>query len=140
VSHCSNCGTCIYKLDHHCIWTQTCIGYCNQRPFYLFTFYMTIGVFQFWYSTIRVGSILMSGCSFFSFFEPGVYILWAVTCFSAGFVGLMIVSLFFGHTFMVATNFTTLDSLKQKTVCPIPLIEARSSFLPPKFVSIITYR
>lgn len=122
VSHCSTCGKCIYKLDHHCIWTQTCIGYCNQRPFYLFTLYMTIGVLQFWYSTIKAASALMDTCHFFGAFEPGVYILWAITCVSAGLVGMMIVSLWVGHSWMVATNFTTLDNLKQKMMCPLPFL------------------
>ena len=122
VSHCSQCGKCVYRLDHHCIWTQSCIGYCNQRPFYLFTIYMSIGVIQFWYSTSRVFSSLSDNCHFFNTFEPGVYILWFITCFSAGFVGLMILTLSIGHTFMIATNFTTLDSLKRKQVCPWPFI------------------
>jgi len=128
VSHCSTCGKCIYKLDHHCIWTQTCIGYCNQRPFYLFTFYMTIGVLQFWYSTIRSAAILFESCHFFGTFEPGVYILWAITCVSAGLVGLMIVSLCVGHTLMVSTNFTTLDNLKKKMMCPMPFLECRRPY------------
>lgn len=52
VSHCSTCRTCIYKLDHHCMWTQNCIGFRNQKCFYLFTFYMSIGLVQFWYGSI----------------------------------------------------------------------------------------
>ena len=58
VSHCSTCGTCIYKLDHHCIWTQNCIGYRNQRPFILFTLYMTIGLLQFWEGSISTFRII----------------------------------------------------------------------------------
>lgn len=121
-SHCSTCGKCIYKLDHHCMWTQTCIGHCNQRPFYLFCFYMTIGVIQFWYSTIRVSYLLISNCNFFGAFEPGVYILWLITCFSAGMVGAMIVGLCFGHSFFVATNFTTLDGMKTRRSCSLPFV------------------
>jgi len=41
-------------MDHHCIWTQTCIGFSNQKSFYLFCMYMTMGVMQFWYFTVRV--------------------------------------------------------------------------------------
>lgn len=140
VSHCSTCGKCIYKLDHHCIWTQTCIGYCNQKPFYLFTLYMTIGVLQFWYSTLRVASKLSDTCQFFSAFEPGVYILWAITCISAGIVGMMIVTLWAGHTVMIATNFTTLDSLKKKAVCPLPLFECRSFYYQTSNVCVLGCR
>lgn len=110
------------------MWTQTCIGYNNQRPFYLFTMYMSFGVFQFWYSTARVVSVLSDQCRFFGAFEPGVYILWAITCISAGLVGLMIVMLWVGHTAMIMTNFTTLDSIKTKKTCPIPFLEVRKSY------------
>lgn len=136
VSHCSTCGKCIYKLDHHCMWTQTCIGYRNQRPFYLFTLYMMIGVLQFWYSTARVVSHLSITCHFFGAFEPGVYILWVITCISAGVVGAMIIMLWVGHSLMVATNFTTLDNLKEKRMCPIPFIEFRSRYHTPNAVYI----
>ena len=68
VSHCSQCGKCIYKLDHHCMWTQTCIGYRNQKPFFLFCLYMTLGVLQFWWSTYRVVHELNQKCHFFGTF------------------------------------------------------------------------
>lgn len=68
VSHCSTCGTCIMKLDHHCMWTQNCIGYRNQRPFYLFTLYMSIGLYQFWTGTLFTFSKMYGSCKFFSFF------------------------------------------------------------------------
>lgn len=134
-SHCSSCGKCIYKLDHHCMWTQTCIGHCNQRPFYLFCFYMTIGVIQFWYSTARVLSLLNANCNLFGQFEPGIYILWAITCISAGMVGLMIVALCFGHTLFVSTNFTTLESMKARRPFYFPFIEFRRSYFSPEAVT-----
>ncbi len=120
VSHCSTCGSCIMKLDHHCIWTQNCIGYRNQRPFYLFTLYMSLGLVQFWTSTYFTFMKMYGSCKFFSFFEPGVYILWIITCFSAFFVGMMIIALLLSHTMMILTNHTTLMSMKFKKMCPIP--------------------
>ena len=130
VSHCSTCGECIYKLDHHCMWTQTCIGHFNQRPFIWFCLYMTIGVMQFWVSTVRAVSVMSGGCEshFFSFFEPGVYVLWAITCFSAGVVGLMIVGLAISHSLMICTNSTTLDSMKKKAMSALPFIECRPHY------------
>ena len=120
VSHCSSCGKCVYKLDHHCMWTQTCIGYTNQKSFYLFCLYMSFGVLQFWWSTLQAHSLLSTQCSFFAHFDTGVYILWGITCFSAGVVGIMIVSLAVGHIIMMSTNFTTLDSMKTRKACPYP--------------------
>lgn len=118
VSHCSSCGECTYKLDHHCVWTQTCIGVCNQKCFYLFCFYMTIGVFQFWYFTVRVMSEKTK--SVLELMEPGVAIIWAITAFSAGFVGIMIVMLLISHTLMILTNYRTLDGMKTGRMCPMP--------------------
>lgn len=129
VSHCSTCGGCIMKLDHHCMWTQNCIGYRNQRPFFLFTVYMTIGVLQFWFATYAAYHQMYGDCKFFSYFEPGVYILWFITCISAFFVGLMILALTVAHTMYILTNHTTLMSMKMKKVCPCPVCEFRDQIL-----------
>lgn len=40
--HCSKCNKCYLKMDHHCPWFATCVGFRNQKLFVQFLCYVTI--------------------------------------------------------------------------------------------------
>ena len=42
VHHCSTCGRCVLKMDHHCPWTDNCVGYKTIKPNILFLFYVSV--------------------------------------------------------------------------------------------------
>ncbi|MCJ8745814.1 hypothetical protein PDJAM_G00134660 [Pangasius djambal] len=33
--HCRICGSCVLRLDHHCVWINSCVGQANHRSFLL---------------------------------------------------------------------------------------------------------
>ncbi|XP_072544995.1 palmitoyltransferase ZDHHC23-B [Salminus brasiliensis] len=33
--HCRICGACVLRLDHHCVWINSCVGQANHRSFLL---------------------------------------------------------------------------------------------------------
>ncbi|XP_075053510.1 palmitoyltransferase ZDHHC23 [Mixophyes fleayi] len=70
--HCRICGSCVQRLDHHCVWINNCIGAQNHKFFILLLL-----VFQFTsiYGIILTLSAVCSGQNILSalFYCPGVY-------------------------------------------------------------------
>jgi palmitoyltransferase ZDHHC9/14/18 len=53
--HCSDCGCCIERLDHHCPWLGTCIGKRNYKYFIAFLWSLVfLTVFSISFSSVHV--------------------------------------------------------------------------------------
>ncbi|CAD8057689.1 unnamed protein product [Paramecium sonneborni] len=40
--HCSQCKQCVFRMDHHCMWLNICIGLKNYKYFFMLIFYINL--------------------------------------------------------------------------------------------------
>ncbi|XP_052893632.1 palmitoyltransferase ZDHHC15 isoform X2 [Anopheles moucheti] len=111
--HCSVCGVCVLKLDHHCPWVNNCINFTNYKYFILFLGYALLYCLYVACSTIPYMELLwtvnvltdLSGKidgRFHILFLFFVSIMFAIS----------LVSLFGYHVYLVLLNRTTLESFR----------------------------
>ncbi|KAI8903151.1 DHHC palmitoyltransferase-domain-containing protein, partial [Gorgonomyces haynaldii] len=102
--HCSICGICVLKMDHHCPWINNCVWFGNYRFFVQFLFY------GFMYSLLMCiwsFQILFQTLDFHLLFVATLGLVFALALLS--FLGL--------HLYYISTNQTTIESLEKRVLC-----------------------
>lgn len=105
--HCSVCGVCVLKMDHHCPWINNCVSFTNYKFFVLFLGYALL-------YCIYVS--LTSLTYFISFWKgdlPGMgrfHILFLF--FVSVMFAISLLSLFGYHCYLVVENRTTLEAFR----------------------------
>ncbi|NWI89633.1 ZDH23 Palmitoyltransferase, partial [Pitta sordida] len=70
--HCRLCGRCVRRLDHHCVWINSCVGEQNHRAFILaLSFFMLTSVYGI---TLTLHTVCRGRTPFVAlFYCPGAY-------------------------------------------------------------------
>ncbi|XP_065087945.1 palmitoyltransferase ZDHHC15B isoform X4 [Ochlerotatus camptorhynchus] len=103
--HCSVCGVCVLKLDHHCPWVNNCINFTNYKYFILFLGYALVYCLYIAFTTVMYMEMIWSGKvdgRFHILFLFFVSLMFAIS----------LVSLFGYHCYLVLLNRTTLESFR----------------------------
>ncbi|XP_047126260.1 palmitoyltransferase ZDHHC20-B isoform X1 [Hydra vulgaris] len=107
--HCTMCGRCILKMDHHCPWVNNCIGWGNYKYFILFLFYAILFTMY----------VALSSLKYFIQFwtahsskksNSDLHILFLF--FVSAMFSVSLWSLFGFHLFLLSKNRTTLESFR----------------------------
>nr|XP_009937808.1 PREDICTED: palmitoyltransferase ZDHHC23 [Opisthocomus hoazin] len=70
--HCRLCGRCVRRLDHHCVWINSCVGEQNHQAFILaLSFFMLTSVYGI---TLTLHTVCRGRSPFVAlFYCPGAY-------------------------------------------------------------------
>ncbi|XP_060516105.1 palmitoyltransferase ZDHHC15B isoform X2 [Cylas formicarius] len=105
--HCSVCGVCVLKMDHHCPWINNCVCFTNYKYFVLFLGYALL---------YCIYICLTSLPYFIAFWKGDLQGMGRFHIFFLFFVAIMfgvsLMSLFGYHCYLVLKNRTTLEAFR----------------------------
>lgn len=116
--HCSTCGRCVLKMDHHCPWLATCVGMYNYKAFLLFLIYTCLFCYVcFAVSVLWVWDELMKDAQYMERFLPVNVIILAVV---SGMMSLVLSGFTGWHISLSIRGLTTIECLeKTRYLAPV---------------------
>ncbi|KMZ76324.1 Protein S-acyltransferase 10 [Zostera marina] len=107
--HCHDCGKCVLKFDHHCVWLGTCIGQKNHCRFWWYLFEETILCT---WAVILYIPYLKNEAHLSWWKETAAIIILLLLIFSLVFLVLLL----FFHSYLIITNQTTYELVRRRRI------------------------
>ncbi|SMR48581.1 unnamed protein product [Zymoseptoria tritici ST99CH_1E4] len=109
--HCSSCGKCVLKMDHHCPWLATCVGLHNYKPFLLFLIYTSLFC---WVAFAISAWWVWAAITDNEQMEQSILVVnTIILSVLAGIIGLVLSGFTGWHIYLVLTGQTTIESLEK---------------------------
>ncbi|KAJ1899461.1 Palmitoyltransferase [Coemansia sp. S100] len=118
--HCSDCDKCVLKMDHHCPWTNNCVGFNNQGHFLRFVYMVDVTcTMAAALHGLRLYELVVDAVNgtYYVRQPTQIEVVFLIIDLSASLLVLLFVGILSGyHLYLVGNNTTTIESREKDRV------------------------
>lgn len=109
--HCSTCGRCVLKMDHHCPWMASkCIGY-NTYPAFVH-FLVSCTLLALYIAVVSIFALIYAFSNPYALAEPSSTPIHEIFLAFDGLIFSLVMGSFLGyHIYLISTNQTTVENI-----------------------------